>query len=71
MSRLPPRAAAHVRGHRPSSALSPALDAATACCQDGLIEVGVIVGLHGIKGEVKIQITTDDPAQRFGKAGKT
>ena len=39
--------------------------------QADLIEVGKIVSAHGIKGEVKIQIATDDPAQRFGKPGKT
>ena len=25
--------------------------------------------MHGIKGEVKVTLTTDSPKQRFGKAG--
>ena len=34
------------------------------------INVGQIVGAHGIKGEVKVEVLTDFAAQRFAKGAK-
>lgn len=39
--------------------------------QGELVELGVIKAAHGIKGEVKVEVATDSPRQRFGKAGTT
>ena len=33
------------------------------------VELGEIKGVHGVRGEVKVNLTTDSPKQRFGKSG--
>lgn len=33
------------------------------------MELGEIKSAHGVKGEVKVDVTTDSPKQRFGKTG--
>ncbi len=38
--------------------------------QGMFIELGRIVSAHGIKGEVCVEISTDNPKQRFGTPGK-
>eukprot|EP00798_Chlamydomonas_sp_ICE-L_P007820 gene7820-1019_t len=38
--------------------------------QDMFVEIGRVMGVHGVKGELKIGLETDSPAKRFGKAGK-
>ena len=38
-------------------------------CQGEFVELGVVVAAHGVKGEVKVDISTDSPKQRFGKKG--
>jgi ribosomal 30S subunit maturation factor RimM len=38
--------------------------------QDDFVEVGVISRAHGIKGEVKVQLITDEPKKRLGTAGR-
>ena len=37
--------------------------------QGQFVELGEIRAAHGIKGEVKVDVATDSPKQRFGKAG--
>lgn len=37
--------------------------------QGEFVEVGTIQGAFGIKGEVRIEISTDSPKSRFGKPG--
>lgn len=37
--------------------------------QGEFVELGTIVSAHGIRGEVKVEISTDDPKKRFGQAG--
>lgn len=51
-------------------ALSLCLQAATRPPADSFVEVGSIGIAHGIKGEVKVYISTDDPQARFGVPGK-
>jgi hypothetical protein len=38
--------------------------------QDAFVEVGLISRAHGIKGEVKVQLITDEPKKRLGTAGR-
>lgn len=40
------------------------------CLQDDFVEVGLISRAHGVKGEVKVQLITDEPKKRLGIAGK-
>jgi ribosomal 30S subunit maturation factor RimM len=40
------------------------------CCQDDFVEVGLISRPHGVRGEVKVQLITDEPKKRLGTAGK-
>jgi hypothetical protein len=41
-----------------------------ATLQDDFVEVGVISRAHGIRGEVKVQLITDEPKKRLGTAGR-
>lgn len=38
--------------------------------QDDFVEVGLISRPHGVRGEVKVQLITDEPERRLGTAGK-
>lgn len=38
--------------------------------QDDFVEVGLISRPHGVRGEVKVQLITDEPRKRLGTAGK-
>jgi hypothetical protein len=38
--------------------------------QDDFVEVGLISRPHGVRGEVKVQLITDEPKKRLGTAGK-
>lgn len=40
------------------------------CLQDDFVEVGLISRPHGVRGEVKVQLITDEPKKRVGTAGK-
>lgn len=54
-----------------------ALEAATAAelatvgsvSADSLVEVGILHGPHGVRGEIKVQPLTDFPEERLGSAG--
>lgn len=38
--------------------------------KDDFVEVGLISRPHGVRGEVKVQLITDEPKKRLGTAGK-
>jgi 16S rRNA processing protein RimM len=37
--------------------------------QGEFVDLGEVIAAHGVKGEVKVDITTDSPKKRFGKSG--
>jgi ribosomal protein L35AE/L33A len=61
---------------RCSAAVAAAVAAAAAAAavlrwvQDDFVEVGMISRPHGVRGEVKVQLITDEPKKRLGTAGK-
>lgn len=50
--------------HAGVSALVPEADIAD---ESRLVEIGIIAGTHGVRGELRVQSTTDFPKERFGK----
>eukprot|EP00955_Chlamydomonas_euryale_P116239 366406-Chlamydomonas_euryale.AAC.2 len=42
-----------------------------ACVQGEFVDLGYIKAAHGVRGELKVELLTDSPQERFGKAGKT
>lgn len=37
--------------------------------QGEFVDLGEVIAAHGVKGEVKVDVVTDSPKKRFGKAG--
>ncbi|KAG2487955.1 hypothetical protein HYH03_013534 [Edaphochlamys debaryana] len=61
-------AAAAPGGGPPPAPLSHGLVATLPMSEGEYVEVGRVLGPHGVKGEVRLEVTSDDPGQRF-KAG--
>ena len=51
--------------------VAPAAELAPAggLSADSLVEVGILHGPHGVRGEIKVQPLTDFPEERLGSAG--
>lgn len=71
---------AHGRGRAPTSVSAYILLKVLTCrlpphlplasVQDDFVEVGMISRPHGVRGEVKVQLITDEPKKRLGTPGK-